>query len=38
VLVVGWLFEKIAIIPGNRYFNISRILQPLVEQGTLVAY
>lgn len=23
-LVVGWLFEKIAIIPGNKYFNIAK--------------
>jgi uncharacterized membrane protein len=37
LLVVGWLFDKIAAIPGNQYLNISQYLV-FLESGSLVAY
>lgn len=37
VLVVSWLFEKIAQIPGNQYFNISQYTG-LLQSGSIPAY
>jgi uncharacterized membrane protein len=37
LLVVSWLFEKIAQIPGNRYFNISQYTG-ILESGSIPAY
>lgn len=37
-LVVSWLFEKIAQMPGNQYFDIAPLLAPLVTPGGFAAY
>ena len=38
VLVVSWLFSKLAAIPGNQYFNISVLFPEILASSTTLAY
>jgi len=38
LLVVGWLFDKLAAIPGNQYFNISSLFPDMIANNGVLAY
>ena len=38
LLVVSWLFDKLAAIPGNQYFNISTIFPDFIGNNAVAAY
>lgn len=38
ILVVSWLFDKLAAIPGNQYFNISILFPEAIANNATAAY